>query len=212
MIPPPGHRAIVIAVDGKIVDEWYADGFDKDTPFLSWSMAKSIIATLIGAAELKGVVNIDAPPPIPEWSENDTRTAISWRDLLQMQSGLAFAEEYASARSDVNQMLFERADSGQFAARSPAAASPGDVWQYSSGTSNIYRAPSPRRCARKMPAFSTLRTQISFTRSAPPAPLWSRMPPARRSLPLSFTRRPATGPGSDSFIFKMASGAMNASS
>ena len=135
--PAAGHRAIVIAVDGKIVDEWYADGFDKDTPFLSWSMAKSIIATLIGVAELKGVVNIDAPPPIPEWSENDTRTAISWRDLLQMQSGLAFAEEYASARSDVNQMLFERADSGQFAARSPAAAAPGDVWQYSSGTSNI---------------------------------------------------------------------------
>ncbi|MEM9496259.1 MAG: serine hydrolase [Pseudomonadota bacterium] len=130
-----GTRAVVVAVDGKIVDERYAEGFSAETPMLGWSMSKSVMATLVGAAVLEGHVDID--DAVSAWPEGDPRAKITWRDLLQMQSGLAFEEDYARSRSTVNRMLFESADAGAVAAREPMTAEPGEVWYYSSGTSNL---------------------------------------------------------------------------
>ncbi len=131
------HRSVVVIVDGKIVDERYADGFSKETPFLSWSAAKSVTATLVGAAALRGHINIDDPAPVSEWQTNANLAGITWNDLLRMQSGLAFKEDYANPRSDVNRMLFEAADSGAVAAKKSADHPPGEVWYYSSGTTNL---------------------------------------------------------------------------
>jgi hypothetical protein len=132
-----GHRAVLVAVDGKIVDERYADGFDAATPFLSWSMAKSVTATLAGAAAMRGLIDVSDPAPVPEWEGDAAKSKIAWNDLLQMQSGLAFGEHYGQVRSDVNRMLFEKADAGGFAARKPVEHAPREVWSYSSGTSNL---------------------------------------------------------------------------
>ncbi|WDI32114.1 serine hydrolase [Hyphococcus flavus] len=133
----PNHRSVLVVVDGKIVDERYADGFDRATPFLSWSMGKSVTATMVGAAAMRGLLDINEPAPVPEWAGDAEKSAITWNDLLRMQSGLAFGEHYDQIRSDVNQMLFERADAGGFAARSPMEHAPGEEWYYSSGTTNL---------------------------------------------------------------------------
>lgn len=132
-----GHRAVLVAVDGKIAAERYAEGFDASTPFLSWSMAKSVTATLAGAAALGGYLDVGDPAPVPEWEGDAEYAEIAWNDLLRMRSGLAFGEDYAAPRSDVNRMLFEKADAGGFAAAMPVAHVPGEVWYYSSGTTNI---------------------------------------------------------------------------
>lgn len=131
------NRAVIVIVDGKIVDERYADGFTKETPFLSWSAAKSVTATLVGAAVLRGHLNIDDPAPVPEWQTDANLSRITWNDLLQMQSGLAFEEAYDNPRSDVNRMLFEAADAGAVAAKKNADHQSGDFWYYSSGTTNL---------------------------------------------------------------------------
>ena len=131
------HRAVLVVVDGKIIAERYAQGFSKDTPFLSWSMAKSVTATLIGAAVQRGLISIDDAAPVAAWRDDPVRSRITWRDLLQMQSGLAFEEEYGRPRSAVNRMLFEAPDAGGAAARSVADYNPGEFWHYSSGASNI---------------------------------------------------------------------------
>lgn len=133
----PNHRAVLVIVDGKLVAERYAEGFDKDTPFLSWSMGKSVTATVAGAAALRGLIDIDDPAPVTTWADDPARSAITWNDLLQMQSGLAFEENYGAPRSDVNRMLFEMADSGVIAANSAAIHTPGTAWYYSSGTTNL---------------------------------------------------------------------------
>ncbi|MCK5749872.1 MAG: serine hydrolase, partial [Oricola sp.] len=133
----PSHRAVVVAVDGKIVDERYAYGFDASTPFLSWSMAKSVTATLVGAAALQGYLDVNDPAPVPEWQGDAEHSKITWNDLLRMQSGLAFEEQYDVVRSEVNRMLFEKADAGGYAARSAVAHAPGEEWYYSSGTTNL---------------------------------------------------------------------------
>jgi len=131
------QRSFLAIVDGKIVDEMYAEGFSEATPFLSWSMAKSVTASLVGAAVLNGYIDIEAPVPVPEWVGDDAKSKITWNDLLRMQSGLNFEENYGDPRSDVNRMLFEKPDAGGVASQSNADHAPGEVWYYSSGTTNL---------------------------------------------------------------------------
>ena len=132
-----GHRAFLLAVDGKVVAERYAPGFDERTPMLSWSMAKSVTASLVGAAVLNGYLRIDDPAPVPEWKDDPARAAITWNDLLRMQSGLEFDETYGDPNSDVSEMLFRAREAGSVAAAKRLAHPPGEAWSYSSGTTNL---------------------------------------------------------------------------
>lgn len=129
--------AIVIAHDGRLVAERYRDGYSKTTPMLSWSMAKSVIATLVGIEVGDGRLALHERAPVPEWSSpNDPRHAITLDHLLRMSSGLRWDETYG-ATNDVARMLFTKPDVGAFAAAKPLAAPPDTVWLYSSGTSNV---------------------------------------------------------------------------
>lgn len=130
-------RAILVVKDGAVIAERYAPGFTRDTPFLSWSMAKSVTATMVGAAVHRGFLDLDGPAPVPEWAGDPERAAITWNDLLQMQSGLAFSEVYGDPSSDVTRMLFRARDAGEVAAKKPLLHSPGTHWSYSSGTTNL---------------------------------------------------------------------------
>lgn len=132
-----GHRAFVMIVDGRLVSERYAPGFSAATPMLSWSMAKSVTATLVGAAALAGHLDIDDPAPVPEWRNDPARSKITWNDLLRMQSGLEFSEEYGDPASDVSATLFRARDAGSVAAQKRLLAPPGEIWHYSSGTTNL---------------------------------------------------------------------------
>lgn len=132
-----GHRGLLVVVDGAIVGEAYAEGFSGSTRFLSWSMAKSVTASLVGAAVEAGYVEIDKPAPVPEWRGDAARGAIAWRDLLQMQSGLAFDETYGDPDADVSRMLFASRDAGAVAAKSRLDHDPGTHFYYSSGTTNL---------------------------------------------------------------------------
>lgn len=130
-------KAVVVLHRGQLVAERYADGYNSATPMLSWSMAKSVIAALVGVLVGDGSLDLAAPAPVPEWSEpSDARTAITLDMLLRQSSGLAFDETYGAV-NDVSRMLFTRPDTGAFAAAMPLEHRPDTVWSYSSGTSNI---------------------------------------------------------------------------
>jgi len=98
--------AVIIVHDGKIVGERYAPGITKDTQLESWSMGKSLTATLIGRMIQQGYFNIDDKAPVDAWSEEgDPRGEITIRDLLQMSSGLRFQSHHdPDARPQVNLM------------------------------------------------------------------------------------------------------------
>ncbi|MDH5610440.1 MAG: serine hydrolase, partial [Cyclobacteriaceae bacterium] len=83
--------AFVITYKGRIIGERYGEGITKDTPLESWSMGKSLSATLLGVLMQQGVYTLDQPAPIPEWQkEGDGRAQIRIRDILHMSSGLRF--------------------------------------------------------------------------------------------------------------------------
>lgn len=127
--------ALVVLHKGGIVAERYGKGISAGTRLLSWSMGKSFTNALIGIMQGDGKLDINAPLPIPEW-QNDGRKAITLRDLMQMQSGLQWNENYGN-RSDVNVMLHCEKDMGLFAQSKPLEYEPGTHWYYSSGSTNI---------------------------------------------------------------------------
>ena len=127
--------AFIVLHDGAIVAERYRQGITADTRLLSWSMGKSFTNALVGLMAGDGLVDIHAPMDIPEW-QGDGRAAITLNDLMQMQSGLEWNENYGN-RSDVNLMLHREEDMGLFALSKPLMAKPGTHWYYSSGSTNI---------------------------------------------------------------------------
>ena len=61
-----GLTAALVAVHkGQIIGERYAQGADKDTQLESWSMGKSLTATLVGILVRQGHLSLDDPAP---WS------------------------------------------------------------------------------------------------------------------------------------------------
>ena len=66
-------------------------GITKDTQLESWSMGKSLTATLVGLAIKDGAFALDDPAPVPDWRRpGDPRGAIRVRDVMHMSSGLSF--------------------------------------------------------------------------------------------------------------------------
>ena len=94
----------VIAVkDGEIVLERYAFGRGPDDPWISMSVAKSVTATLIGAAVKDGLIaSIDDPVVryIPEL-KGTAFDGVTIRHLMTMSSGVRWKEDYVDLTSDV---------------------------------------------------------------------------------------------------------------
>ncbi|NHF59861.1 serine hydrolase [Flavobacteriaceae bacterium TP-CH-4] len=128
-------RTVLVVYKGHIVAEKYIEGFTEATPILGWSMTKSVLATLFGILEYQGKLKVSDGAPVDAWQE-DGRKEITLDNLLRMQSGLAWEEDYTSI-SDVTEMLFLNADMTTKQAQKEAIAPPGEVWNYSSGTSNL---------------------------------------------------------------------------
>lgn len=88
--PSTGMTAgFVVTWKGRIIGERYGPGITATTPLESWSMGKSVTATLMGILIREGVYKLSQPAPIPEWQQQgDPRAKIRIADLLQMSSGL----------------------------------------------------------------------------------------------------------------------------
>ncbi len=83
--------ALLVTHHGRIILERYREGIGTRTPLESWSMGKSIVATLVGRLIEQGEYELDQPAPIPSWQEpGDPRAKIRIRDILNMSSGLRF--------------------------------------------------------------------------------------------------------------------------
>ena len=139
--PYPGKkqrtRAVVVIYKGQLVAEKYAPGFNVNTKMYGWSMAKSFTAALIGILVKQGKLSVMQPAPVAEWSDpKDLRHTITIENLLQQTSGLDFLEDYSKA-SDVTNMLYKTGDMAGFTADHRLAHNPGEVFNYSSGNSNI---------------------------------------------------------------------------
>jgi CubicO group peptidase (beta-lactamase class C family) len=103
---PEAYTTAFIAVHkGQIIAEKYGLGMGRDAQRESWSMGKSITATLIGVLIERGCFDLYDPAPVPLWSINndDPRSKIRIADLLRMSSGLKFSGATDSPSTWVNE-------------------------------------------------------------------------------------------------------------
>ncbi|MGQ0650362.1 MAG: serine hydrolase domain-containing protein, partial [Gemmatimonadaceae bacterium] len=83
--------AFVVTYKGRVIAERYQEGLDYKTRLPSWSMGKSLTATLMGRLIHDKVYDLWQPAPVDEWqAPDDPRRAIRIADILRMSSGLRF--------------------------------------------------------------------------------------------------------------------------
>ena len=134
-------RALIVLQNGRTVVERYAPGYHQNTRFVSWSMAKTVTAVMIGQLVADGRLRLDESVPIPAWQRpGDPRGEITLRQLLQMRSGLRHTEAGDPPyKSDEVRMLFldGRDNMSAYAEAQPLEANPGAKFEYSSATTVI---------------------------------------------------------------------------
>jgi CubicO group peptidase (beta-lactamase class C family) len=119
--------AVVVVQDGRIVAERYRDDFGMHMSQRTWSVAKSLAGTIVGAAVQKGILDLDSPAPIPEWqSPGDPRAAITTGQLLRMASGLH--SDAAGNRTDAT--YFGGSSVTENATQWPLETAPGTRFRY----------------------------------------------------------------------------------
>jgi len=119
--------AVLVLRDGEIAAERYREDFDKHTPQRTWSVAKSIAATILGAAARERLIAVDAPAGLAQWaSGGDPRGAITIDDLLRMASGL----DATPAGNRTDDVYFGGGRVVDHAATRRLAAAPGTAFVY----------------------------------------------------------------------------------
>ncbi|MFM7067213.1 MAG: serine hydrolase domain-containing protein [Gammaproteobacteria bacterium] len=121
---------VVVVAGGKIVAEQYAAGFSLHTAQRTWSVAKSLTATLMGVIAQTGWLRIDSYADIPEWDAtafSDPRRNITLEHLLRMSSGLYTPDP--GSRTDA--LYFGGASVQELAPTWPVEVPPGQRFRYS---------------------------------------------------------------------------------
>ncbi len=130
--------AFLIARNGRILFEEYYDGYGHNSLSGSFSMAKSIVALLVGVAYDEGhIQNLDQPVKdfLPGFGiARDGEVTI--RHLLTMSAGLDWDEQYATAFSLTTKAYY---GSDLEALLKPLGWNypPGEIYEYTSGTTQL---------------------------------------------------------------------------
>lgn len=137
------HVVGLLAIrDGRVVLERYAQGNARDTRWYSFSVAKSVVSMLVGAAMKDGFIqSIDVPVsnfvPILRGSAYD---AVTLRQAMTMSSGVAWNEDYADPKSDIAQTGGSALDRLRYLLRKPRVAPPGSTFNYNTEETNLVGA------------------------------------------------------------------------
>lgn len=136
--------ALLVVHDGKLRLERYGLDFDARGRWTSFSVAKSITSTLVGAALRDGAIRsmddkVSDYIPAMKGSAYDD---VSIRQLLTMTSGVQWNEDYADPNSDVARFNNHQPEEGvdalvSYLRRLPRVAPPGTRWNYSTGETNL---------------------------------------------------------------------------
>ncbi len=135
---------LLVLDHGHIALERYGLGNTEASRWTSFSVGKSILSTLVGAAVADGSIHSIEDPitrylPALKGSAYD---GASVRNLLQMSSGVKWNEDYRQHDSDIGRLLkcTTEKTSGciiDFMRKLPRAAAPGTVFNYNTGETHL---------------------------------------------------------------------------
>lgn len=138
---------LLVLKDGEVALEDYELSTTPETRWASFSMAKSIASTLVGAALQDGLIaSLDDPLTkyVPAF-KGSAYEGVTIRNALQMTSGVKWDETYTDPHSDARkilegQLLQRQGTIVRYMGALPRASAPGSVWNYSTGETYVVGA------------------------------------------------------------------------
>jgi CubicO group peptidase (beta-lactamase class C family) len=138
---------LLIMKNGEVVLEDYELGIGPETRWPSYSMAKSVSSTLIGAALFDGsIASLDDPVTkyVPVL-KNGAYEPVSVRNVIQMASGVKWSETYTDPKSDRRKLLEIQLQEKPgtilpFMSGLSRAGAPGTIWNYNTGETFVVGA------------------------------------------------------------------------
>jgi CubicO group peptidase (beta-lactamase class C family) len=135
---------MVIVQDGKLRLEKYGLDFDGNGKWTSFSVAKSLTSTMVGAAIKDGFIkSLDdkVTQYIPEM-KGSAYDDVTVEQLLTMTSGIKWNEDYEDPKSDVALFNEHKAEPGidvtvSYMRKLPREAPAGEKWVYKTGETNL---------------------------------------------------------------------------
>lgn len=130
---------LLVLKDGAIAYERYGLGNTADSRWISFSVTKSIVSMLVGAAIRDGyIASVDEKvsdylPRLKGTPYDDS----SIRDVLQMASGVQWNEDYADPASDVNSARWQTLALYGYLGGKVRVAEPGTVFNYNTAETNL---------------------------------------------------------------------------
>lgn len=128
--------SLLVLHKGRVVHESYRLGTTAQDRRISWSVAKSFLAALVGISLERGEIS-SLDDPVTRYAPRLAGSAydgVTLRQLLQMTSGVEFDEDYLDYHSDINRMgrvlALGRSMDGFAAGLEARAAPPGTRWKY----------------------------------------------------------------------------------
>lgn len=147
---------VLVIKDGQIVAERYGLGRKPSDRWTSFSIAKSVTSTLVGAALRDGKIkNLDDPLAryVPEL-KGGAYDAVTLRQALAMRSGVGWNEDYNDPTSDFSRYathmgpaLYKRMSA------QPRVAAPGTRYYYSTAESNLIGAAVMNATGKSLSAY-----------------------------------------------------------
>ena len=138
---------VLVIHHGKIVLEKYALGYGPGQRWISFSVAKSMSSTMVGAALKDGYIH-SLEDPVTDYLPALKGTAyegVSVRNLLNMTSGVKWDETYSDPNSDVGRIRMEKSVNGSdpivsYMSRLPRESEPGTHFVYKTGETHLVGA------------------------------------------------------------------------
>lgn len=151
---------LLVLQDGKVRMERYARGYGPEGRWTSFSVAKSVTSTLVGAAIKDGYIkSIDDPVTryIPDLA-GAGYDGVSIRQLLTMTSGVKWNEDYTDPNSDVARMFAEAVPAGMdptvfYMRKLPRESEPGAKFVYKTGETNLIGVLVRRATGKSLSAY-----------------------------------------------------------
>ena len=130
---------LLVIQNGEIKVERYGLEHHANAPWVSFSVTKSVVSMLFGAAVKDGyIASIDDPVSdyLPVFEDSPYADA-SIKHILQMASGVAWNEDYADLASNIVNLPGEEMAGFKYMRNLPRVAKPGTVFNYNTGETNI---------------------------------------------------------------------------
>ncbi len=134
------NTAGLIAVrKGRVILERYALGNDAQSRWISFSVSKSVVSMLIGAAIHDGYIlgPDDAVVDYLPRLKGSAYEGVTVRNLLNMASGVRWNEDYSDPASDVARSPGGTLPLIAYLSQLPRDATPGEKFNYNTGETNV---------------------------------------------------------------------------